>query len=186
MLSLVRNIKRPVARITQDTDPRVMRVLLPNINCKGEIVLRNGGQNLKEEATVFNSRDKDGYIVPPVSPLDLHDDDKFQILGNKSPTFTRGSYRLNFGGRVLLPSVKNFQLCEVNACKIKKDVEVTDLSDIMLQFEKLRKRFSLDFKESMTPFQAFGLMLHSSISDFNCIFKVRFAVLVDILFGSLN
>ena len=60
----------PVARITQDTDPRVMRVLLPNINCKGEIVLRNGGQNLKKKLRSLIHVDKDGYIVPPVSPLD--------------------------------------------------------------------------------------------------------------------
>ena len=61
---------------------------------------------------------------------------------------------------MLLPSVKNFQLCDVNACKDKKDVDITDLSDIMLQFGKVDSNdFHLDFKGGITPFQAFGIML---------------------------
>ena len=149
-----------LARIKQDTDPRVMRVLVPNVNNNGHMKLKNGGQNLKEKLYSIVDIDRDGYIVPPTEAIEVNENDKFQILGNKSPTFVRGSYRLNFGGRVLLPSVKNFQLCEVNSCKIKKDVDITDLSDIMLQFGKVDANdFHLDFKGSVTPFQAFGIML---------------------------
>jgi hypothetical protein len=149
-----------LARIKQDTDPRVMRVLLPAVSYDGEMKLKNGGQNLKQKLRSHVDIDFDGYIIPPKEPIHVNENDKFQILGNKSPTFSRGSYRLNFGGRVLLPSVKNFQLCDVNACKDKKDVDITDLSDIMLQFGKVDSNdFHLDFKGGITPFQAFGIML---------------------------
>lgn len=32
------------------------------------------------------------------------------LLQTREPTFTKGNYRLNFHGRVTVPSVKNFQL----------------------------------------------------------------------------
>ena len=32
------------------------------------------------------------------------------LLQSREPTYTKGNYRLNFHGRVTVPSVKNFQL----------------------------------------------------------------------------
>jgi len=75
------------------------------------------------------------------------------LLENKAPTYENGNYRLNFSGRVSLPSVKNFQL-----------VSPDDTSDILCQFGKVGDdTFHLDFKRPITAFQAFAFAL----SQFN-------------------
>ncbi|RHY26064.1 hypothetical protein DYB32_007898 [Aphanomyces invadans] len=91
--------------------------------------------------------------------LDLHKADKrgtdhLTVLENKEPEYEKGCYRLNFNGRVSIPSVKNFQLiARGNAAK-----------GIVLQFGKVSdKLFHLDFKHPLTPFQAFAIAL----SQFN-------------------
>ena len=75
------------------------------------------------------------------------------LLENKEPTYENGNYRLNFAGRVSLPSVKNFQL-----------VSPEDTNDILCQFGKVGDdTFHLDFKRPITAFQAFAFAL----SQFN-------------------
>jgi hypothetical protein len=74
-------------------------------------------------------------------------------LVSKEPTFENGNYRLNFSGRVTLPSVKNFQL-----------VSTDNKSDIICQFGKVGDdTFHLDFKRPVTAMQAFAFAL----SQFN-------------------
>ena len=74
-------------------------------------------------------------------------------LESKEPTYENGNYRLNFSGRVSLPSVKNFQL-----------VSAANKSDILCQFGKVGDdTFHLDFKRPVTAFQAFAFAL----SQFN-------------------
>jgi hypothetical protein len=149
------------SRIKQDTDPRVMRVLLPRVDEDGIMRVSLQDQTMKEKLVTHLDIDKDGYIHPPQHRIGSSTpEDQYQILGNKQPSFVRGSYRLNFGGRVLLPSVKNFQLCDVDEVKSHVDVEVTSLDDILLQFGKVKdNEFHLDFKQTLTPFQAFGILL---------------------------
>ena len=151
----------PLSRIKQETDPRVMRVLVPKVNKGGKMRVNLKGSTMNEKLMSHLDIDKNGYILPPEKKIGSNaPDDEYQILGNKSPTFVRGSYRLNFGGRVLLPSVKNFQLCDVDEVKNNLGVEITNLTDIFLQFGKISgNEFHLDFKEPLTPFQAFGIML---------------------------
>ena len=75
------------------------------------------------------------------------------VLESKEPTFENGNYRLNFNGRVSLPSVKNFQLVAPGAA-----------DDVVCQFGKVGDdTFHLDFKRPVTAFQAFSLAL----SQFN-------------------
>lgn len=75
------------------------------------------------------------------------------VLETKAPHFENGNYRLNFKGRVSLPSVKNFQLVSPN-----------DTSDVVLQFGKVNDdKFHLDFKAPLNAFQAFSL----AITQFN-------------------
>jgi len=71
------------------------------------------------------------------------------VFERKEPVFENGNYRLNFRGRVTVPSVKNFQL-----------VSTDDVSDIKCQFGKVADdRFHLDFKHPMNAFQAFCVCL---------------------------
>ncbi|KAL7484977.1 hypothetical protein ACHAW6_010579 [Cyclotella cf. meneghiniana] len=59
----------------------------------------------------------------------------------------QGQYRLNFSGRVLIPSVKNMQL-------------ENEQGEILLQFGKVDdQRFHLDYRAPFTAFSAFGAAL---------------------------
>ena len=84
----------------------------------------------------------------------------FILLGNKLPQFTRGSYRLSFGGRVRTASIKNFQLCSSNTTHLNNSLDSKIPDDVILQMGKYSKdKFHVDFKFPMTAFQAFGLCL---------------------------
>lgn len=77
-----------------------------------------------------------------------------QVFENKEPVFDNGFYRLNFNGRVSMPSVKNFQLVRAG----KTDGGSQD--DVCLQFGKVDgKKFHLDFRAPLTPIQAFAIAL---------------------------
>ncbi|ETW08723.1 hypothetical protein H310_01247 [Aphanomyces invadans] len=123
------------------TKPRKLTVVCPPLSSQNEVL----AQGAKPES--FSTL------------LDLHKADKrgtdhLTVLENKEPEYEKGCYRLNFNGRVSIPSVKNFQLiARGNAAK-----------GIVLQFGKVSdKLFHLDFKHPLTPFQAFAIAL----SQFN-------------------
>jgi hypothetical protein len=66
-----------------------------------------------------------------------------------SPPAPPPQYRLNFHGRVTIPSVKNYQL-----------TPVSDIHDIVCQFGKVGDdRFHLDYKRPLNAFQAFSVAL---------------------------
>ena len=71
------------------------------------------------------------------------------VFESKDPVFENGNFRLNFSGRVSMPSVKNFQL-----------VSKKNISDVICQFGKVDEDiFHLDFKAPMNACQAFALAL---------------------------
>lgn len=75
-------------------------------------------------------------------------------LQNRPPWWNveLGSFVLNFGGRVSVASVKNFQLCER-----------TNQDTIMLQFGRIKGRhsFTMDFQHPLTAVQAFSIAISS-------------------------
>ena len=75
-------------------------------------------------------------------------------LQNRPPWWNveLGSFVLNFGGRVSVASVKNFQLCDRN-----------DQDHIMLQFGRIEGRhsFTMDFQYPLTGVQAFAIAISS-------------------------
>lgn len=67
---------------------------------------------------------------------------------NKLPSIRNGQLTLNFNGRAILASSKNFQLIQ-DGC-----------DDIVLQFGRVaRNTFALDFAHPFSPFQAFAVGL---------------------------
>ena len=74
---------------------------------------------------------------------------KMFVFGSKEPKFENGNYRLNFHGRVSVPSVKNFQL-----------VSQDEPEHVVCQFGKIGDdKFHLDFKAPFTALQAFAAAL---------------------------
>lgn len=82
------------------------------------------------------------------------DDFGLLALQNRPPWWNveLGSFVLNFGGRVSVASVKNFQLCDR-----------TDQEYIMLQFGRIQGRhsFTMDFQHPLTAVQAFAIAISS-------------------------
>ncbi|GAX09839.1 hypothetical protein FisN_11Lh183 [Fistulifera solaris] len=76
------------------------------------------------------------------------------VLQNRPPWWNMelGSFVLNFGGRVSVASVKNFQLCERH-----------DQDNILLQFGRIQGRhsFTMDFQHPLTAVQAFSIAISS-------------------------
>jgi len=82
------------------------------------------------------------------------DDFGLVALQNRPPWWNAdlGAFVLNFGGRVSVASVKNFQLCDRN-----------DHDYIMLQFGRIQGRhsFTMDFQYPLTAVQAFAIAISS-------------------------
>ena len=82
------------------------------------------------------------------------DDFGLRALQNRPPWWNieLGSFVLNFGGRVSVASVKNFQLCDRD-----------DQEKILLQFGRIQGRhsFTMDFQHPLTPVQAFSVAISS-------------------------
>jgi len=75
------------------------------------------------------------------------------VFQNRPPWWNveLGAFVLNFGGRVSVASVKNFQLCE------RRD------QDHIMQFGRIQGRhnFTMDFQHPLTPTQAFAIAISS-------------------------
>lgn len=86
--------------------------------------------------------------------IDTPEDFGLMALQNRPPWWNieLGSFVLNFGGRVSVASVKNFQLCDRN-----------DHDRIMLQFGRIQGRhsFTMDFQHPLSAVQAFSIAISS-------------------------
>ena len=77
-------------------------------------------------------------------------------LESKVPTLKNGRYYLNFGGRVKVGSMKNFQLIAANP----DDNNKQNKKQVICQFGKVdNNTFNLDFKFPLCPLQAFSIAL---------------------------
>ena len=98
------------------------------------------------------SSGKKGKLVARVKALaDGEEDPQLKHLINKPPIWDEqmGANKLDFHGRVTIPSVKNFLL-----------VQPDDHSEILMLFGKIEKSdniFSLDFRWPLSAIQAFAV-----------------------------
>lgn len=143
--------------------PRIMNVSIPNICDETEMPFATDDTWTKgpgEEGTMLNllkalqqrrNSNADNLVNEDVSS---NDDFGLVSLQNRPPWWNvdLAAFVLNFGGRVSVASVKNFQLCD------REDHE-----NIMLQFGRIEGRhsFTMDFSYPLSPVQAFAISISS-------------------------
>lgn len=130
--------EEPNHTVKSELSPRKLFVVMPFVDCDGLTISESIGDTSKVEGL------KDILRCPMLSRAnDVH------AFVTKSPVLLNGNFRLNFNGRVSVPSIKNFQL-------ITED----ELDNVILQFGKTDDdSFNLDFKAPFNAFQAFALAL---------------------------
>jgi hypothetical protein len=124
--------------------PRKMTILMPSMTREGQRV----SWCPTTEAETLSGRHKSGNTSDML------------VLHNKSPQWNEDTqaFVLNFGGRVSLASVKNFQL-----------VHDQDLDYIILQFCRTgADTFTMDFQYPLCPLQAIGMVLTSFDAKIAC------------------
>jgi len=132
--AIVFNRHTLINQIKDGSVPRKMSVMVPQLDA--------------DSIPVPNRVSETGH-GSMVDMLHAMDNGNMFVFESKDPVFENGNYRLNFHGRVSIPSVKNFQL-----------VSVDDPNHIICQFGKVaEERFNLDFKAPLNAFQAFALAL---------------------------
>ncbi len=132
-----------LSQLRAGSQPRKLSVVLPPLDAEAVPVPNT---YLLKDKTKYGL---DKCIRDPVDAVAR----ECYVLESKEPIYENGNYRLNFNGRVSLPSVKNFQL-----------VTPDHKNDVICQFGKVGDdTFHLDFKRPVTAFQAFALAL----SQFN-------------------
>ena len=136
--------------------PRVMDVCVPKIHEETGVSIHIPScTESHEEGSILNNL-KIFTHQPHVTP---EGEDKLDELGlmslrNRPPWWNveLGAFVLNFGGRVSVASVKNFQLCDR-----------ADHDNIMFQFGRIdgRHSFTMDFSYPLSPLQAFAISVSS-------------------------
>ncbi|KAE8909487.1 hypothetical protein PF005_g9823 [Phytophthora fragariae] len=140
------------------SEPRRLTVILPPLSRRQEIEGLTVGDSLSTFSMLIDLHrsltDADMAVAHSALPPE-----SLQIFENKEPVFENGFYRLNFNGRVSVPSVKNFQLVRAGAGEV-----LNNERPIFLQFGKVDdKKFHLDFRAPITPIQAFA----TAMAQFN-------------------
>jgi hypothetical protein len=136
-------------------EPRKMRLLAPGITDEGEQVIHHHPQNPRETfANMLNSLD-------PSLPSNMKIPFGIELFRNRSPYWSqeRGAYCLNFGGRVKLPSVKNFQITYGSEHPQHAELET------LIQFGRVEEDvFHVDVQFPFSALQAFGACVTSFYS----------------------
>ncbi|DAZ92476.1 TPA: hypothetical protein N0F65_012706 [Lagenidium giganteum] len=155
-------------RSTASSEPRRLVMVLPPLHPKRqEIEGVLVGDSLPDTFSLLaeqfkrNRASKDGIDSRPLVVEQTRKPVNLQVFETKEPVFESGFYRLNFQGRVSVPSVKNFQLVRT------KDIGTASTSPfdapegtVFLQFGKVDDHsFHLDFRAPITPIQAFAVAL---------------------------
>lgn len=143
--------------------PRIMDVCIPML----EGISSDQWRNASDEAITADDSSRMLNLFKSIqqqrgSPDDENALDTIQdsardhglmVFQNRPPWWNveLGAFVLNFGGRVSVASVKNFQLCE------RRDQEH------VLQFGRIQGRhnFTVDFQYPLTPAQAFAIAISS-------------------------
>jgi hypothetical protein len=151
--------------------PRIMDVCIPKVLEDGriseewrkvpddKIMVDDGSscQMLNRFKSIQQQRGNTDDENTNVTEINLdHDSDGnhgLMVFQNRPPWWNveLGAFVLNFGGRVSVASVKNFQLCE------KRD------QDHIMQFGRIQGRhnFTVDFQHPLSPAQAFAIAISS-------------------------
>ncbi|EQC27128.1 hypothetical protein SDRG_15029 [Saprolegnia diclina VS20] len=127
--------------------PRKMRVCIPDVDEAG-----------RSSKVVRPTNQKD-RIVSRMGVGELTDLIKFI---NREPVFREdlGAYCLDFGGRVSMASVKNFQLISADDPAMGNVLQFGRVADDM---------FTMDFQWPLSPFQAFAICLSSCDTKLACV-----------------
>lgn len=127
-------------QLKEGNQPRRMTVLVPPLDDEGlSVPVPLHSLGVESLTDLLQAIEENKRVIP----------DHFSLMHTKDPVFENGNYRLNFHGRVSMPSVKNFQM-----------VSDDDIEDIKCQFGKVDKDiFHLDYKAPFNAVQAFSLAL---------------------------
>ncbi|GAB9472078.1 Tubby-like protein [Globisporangium polare] len=127
--------------------PRKMRVVIPDVDENGV------------SSKVVRPMSRQDRLVTRLSGGDLKDLMKFS---NREPVFREdlGAYCLDFGGRVSMASVKNFQLINTEDPSMGNILQFGRVADDM---------FTMDFQWPLSPFQAFSICLSSCDTKLACV-----------------
>jgi len=127
--------------------PRKMRVVIPDVDENGV------------SSKVVRPMSRQDRLVTRLSGGDLKDLMKFS---NREPVFREdlGAYCLDFGGRVSMASVKNFQLINTEDPSMGNILQFGRVADDM---------FTMDFQWPLSPFQAFAICLSSCDTKLACV-----------------
>mmetsp|Transcript_7234 Transcript_7234/g.10589 ORF Transcript_7234/g.10589 Transcript_7234/m.10589 type:complete len:1067 (-) Transcript_7234:31-3231(-) len=154
--------------------PRIMDVCVPKVSddgvpgiawkehlnsandCNSADSMLTSFKRLQQRGEVNGQQDQNGRSGANVDDnQDQTDDFGLLSLQNRPPWWNAelGAFVLNFGGRVSVASVKNFQLCDRSA----------DQDHIMLQFGRIQGRhsFTMDFQHPLSAVQAFAIAISS-------------------------
>ncbi|OWY93704.1 hypothetical protein PHMEG_00036804 [Phytophthora megakarya] len=136
------------------SEPRRLTVILPPLSRYQEIEGLTVGDSSSSFSMLIDLHRSLTETVMAVAHSPIRPE-SLQVFENKEPTFENGFYRLNFNGRVSIPSVKNFQLVRAGPGDVPNCER-----PIYLQFGKVdEKKFHLDFRAPITPIQAFAAAL---------------------------
>jgi hypothetical protein len=128
-------------------EPRKMRILAPGITQEGEQVVHVRPATQKTSTSLANILSSEEEV-----PFGL------ESFENRFPQWNEelGAYCLNFGGRVRLASVKNFQIMHSG------DQPDSLESETLMQFGRVDKEvFHLDVQFPFSPLQAFATCISS-------------------------
>ncbi|KAE9026650.1 hypothetical protein PR003_g11196 [Phytophthora rubi] len=127
--------------------PRKMRVVIPDVD-------EEGGSS-----KVVRPMSRQDRLVTRLSTGELKDLMRFS---NREPVFREdlGAYCLDFGGRVSMASVKNFQLISSEDPSMGNILQFGRVADDM---------FTMDFQWPLSPFQAFSICLSSCDTKLACV-----------------
>jgi len=158
--------------------PRIMDVCIPNVDDEGKVCnewKRYSEQVEAETGEPPSMLQKFKIIQQQLDNIDANNNNQradnggdtsedpaenspnmfgLQALQNRPPWWNMelGAFVLNFGGRVSVASVKNFQLCDRN-----------NQEHIMLQFGRIQGRhaFTMDYQYPLSAVQAFAIAISS-------------------------